>query len=282
MEEQKLTIIGALAIFALIMYILVRTPPADKSDRTGWEGGAGDRILPLPPSTTAAQCSSPFGSINGEANAVPAYSNCNDDYTGSEFYSVPLQSVMRSKKSSAMGEHSCSWQGCPVNVTTGLEWQCVEYARRHLFIRSQAVFGSVIGAADIWLIENITQFKLKDEISANCTCETVQVSWETIPNGHSNDIWIRPGDLVIYPRGAVGPFGHVCVVDGVEKLSNDTNGVARVRVAEQNWNNAPWPVSSGPDAYARYLYLKPRADGSLVLQDALSDGLYPIYGVKRF
>jgi hypothetical protein len=179
---------------------------------------------------------------------------------------------------------------CPVNVTTGLKWQCVEYGRRFLVHHHQAVFGSVWGAYNIWDLPNVTHYKLtvhmqRHDASAidTCRCDSVVRSWQTIPNGRSSDVWTKVGDLVIYDRGNVGEYGHVCAVVGVEPIKqvNATSPVALVRVAEENWNNAPWPVTSGPRAHARTLELVPNKAGNLVLQDQAKDGMYPILGVKR-
>jgi glutathionylspermidine amidase/synthetase len=42
-------------------------------------------------------------------------------------------------------------------IFTGMTWQCVEYARRWLFIRKGCVFDTVVGAADMWTQLNNVQ-----------------------------------------------------------------------------------------------------------------------------
>jgi len=278
------TAVGVLTTCALVVYLATHFPgantePQDCQGSAQCSNARGN--LPLPPAMSDV-CSSPFGSLNGVANGVPAYSNCNDDFTGDQFYALPLASVLSA-------DAACDMSACPHNVSTGLEWQCVEYARRHLFVTQHAVFGSVVGAADIWAINNVTNFGLSGK-GANCVCAQRTIEWVTLPNGGSAEVWVKAGDLVIYDRGAVGPFGHVCVVLAVEAVPSahsDTMNqtaatVAKVFVAEENWNNAPWPIRSGSGAYSRILLLVRNSAGKLVLQDQPSDGEYPILGAKRF
>jgi len=269
--------VGITTVVVLVLYLAAHPDPVPTPELPA---RGGRRASPT-------HCSSPFGSFNGVAMNVTAYSNCNDDYISEFDHSVPIADVFPSGM-----PDGCDLGTCPANVTTGLKWQCVEYGRRFLLTHHQAVFGSVWGAYNIWALPNVTHYKLTIGMQHNdatkvatCRCDAVVRPWQTIANAGSSDVWVRVGDLVIYNHGDVGEYGHVCAVVGVEhvKPENATSPVALVRVAEENWNNAPWPVTSGPHAHARTLLLVPRkSDGHLVLQDQRKDGMYPILGVKRF
>lgn len=102
---------------------------------------------------------------------------------------------------------------------TGMQWQCVEYARRWLLVRRGMVFGSVDIAADIW--DQVDQYTR--------VADQQPVFTENYPNGSSE----RPqiGDLVIYAKEYLGT-GHVAVVVA---LADDS-----IDVAEQNYLNQRW------------------------------------------
>jgi hypothetical protein len=277
--------VAVTTVAVFVLYMAMHPDPVPSP-----AGPPGRHHQRRPPPSGPADCSSPFGSFNGEALGVTAYSNCNDDYISDEDHSVPIASIFPSGV-----PDGCAMGSCPANVTTGLRWQCVEYGRRFLLTHHQAVFGSVWGAYNIWDLPNVTHYKLTVSMgkggggggghSSSCRCDAVVRPWQTVPNAASEGVWVQVGDLVIYDRGAVGEYGHVCAVVAVEaiKPANSSSPVALVRIAEENWNNALWPVPSGPTAHSRTLVLVPRkADGRLVLQDQPADGNYPILGVKRY
>lgn len=108
---------------------------------------------------------------------------------------------------------------------TGIKWQCVEYARRWLLINMGAVYGDVDVAADIW-----TRIDHLQPVDKN----TDKISLQKLANGSKTPP--RRGDLLVYGREYLGT-GHVAVITTVDI------DAGQVRVAEQNYENAPW---SGP------------------------------------
>jgi hypothetical protein len=126
---------------------------------------------------------------------------------------------------------------------TGIKWQCVEFARRWLLVNKGLVYGDVDVAADIWArITYLTR-----------VADNKSVQLNAYPNGSMQAP--RPGDLLIYAREYQNT-GHVAVITSVDMASQS------VKVAEQNFANAPWPGN-----YARELTLI-RKDGRYWLLDA--------------
>ena len=126
---------------------------------------------------------------------------------------------------------------------TGMQWQCVEYARRWLLVRRGMVFGSVDFAADIW-----------DEVEHySRVADDQPIFTENFPNGSSERP--RVGDLIVYAKEYLGT-GHVAVV--VALADN------RVEVAEQNYFNKPWPGTT-----ARRIALQQREGGYWLEDDFL-------------
>jgi len=152
----------------------------------------------------------PFGTLLGSSRGVEGFSNANN-------------SVITDQNNFIDG------------VFMGMKWQCVEYARRYLFLTRGMTFDSVAGATNIWDLPSVTL------LSSNEKYALVQ---------HSNGVATstpQEGDLMIWPiQGTDTPFGHVAVVVGIEY---NTQGF-KVRVAEQNFLNEMWEVS---DSYARTL-----------------------------
>ncbi|ESL11756.1 D-alanyl-glycyl endopeptidase-like protein [Trypanosoma rangeli SC58] len=113
--------------------------------------------------------------------------------------------------------------------TSGIKWQCVEFARRYWMLRGSPVpasFATVEGAADIWAL---TSVQLLNGSTAPLLKYANGVS---VRAGGSAP---RIGDLLIYPRQGNGfPYGHVAVVVSVKSDS--------LLVAEQNWDNNVWPA----------------------------------------
>jgi glutathionylspermidine amidase/synthetase len=102
-----------------------------------------------------------------------------------------------------------------------MTWQCVEYARRWLFIRKCCVFDSVVGAADIWTqIETVQRV-----VDGKCFNLT------KYPNGSPSPPINE--SLLIYNRSSDDlPFGHVAVI--VDVLPGF------IHVAEQNYYPYYW------------------------------------------
>ena len=161
--------------------------------------------------------------ITGYASTnVPAYSNGNDSYISEEYHFLH-------------------------KVYIGMKWQCVEYARRWIFIRKGCVFGDVDGASDMWNLTTVQRIVDK-------RCFTLK----THPNGSPS----RPQNesLLIYKRtGSDMPYGHVSVI--VDVLSDS------IRVAEENYNAFYWSGN-----YSRQIPYGIR-NGLYFIEDD-----YPIFG----
>jgi hypothetical protein len=154
------------------------------------------------PEACRSDCVSPYGKVLGMANNVPAYSNCSARCV-----------VFKPNK-----VHG---------VYTGIEWQCVEFARRWLLQNKGAVYGDVDVAADIWnKIDHLERVGGKGAIPL-----------EAYPNGSRQAPSV--GDLLIYAKAYLGT-GHVAVITDVDRSSHT------LKVAEENYLNKKWP-----DDYAR-------------------------------
>lgn len=126
-------------------------------------------------------------------------------------------------------------------LVTGLQWQCVEYARRWLIHNLGLTFGDVRRACDIW---HQTQVYHRIESKQSVRVDS-HLNGEVLPPGI--------GSLLIYGREYKGT-GHVAVVTGIDF---DT---FEVRVCEANYLNRPWPGD-----YARCLPLVARGGRFWVL-----------------
>ena len=165
----------------------------------------------------------PFGAITGYASSnVPAYSNGNDSYISDQF-------------------------NCLYGVYTGIKWQCVEYARRWLFIHKGCVFGDVDGAADIWNLTTVQR-----------VVDQKIFIFKSHPNGSPSPP--QNESLVIYTRSSADiPYGHVSVI--VDVLPD------YIRVAEENYDPYYWSGN-----YSRQIPYVLR-QGMYYIEDN-----YPIFG----
>jgi len=181
---------------------------------------AAEAPLPL---TCSTQCVTPYGDVLGRSPGdVPAYSNCSSQCVSQDANLIN-------------------------DTYTGMEWQCVEYARRWLFRTEGLVFESVDIAADIW-----------DEISYLVdTDSSDRRNLRNLPNG-SAESPLR-GDLLIWSSDFLGT-GHIAVVTRVDYEAG------YVEVAEQNFLNQAWPGK-----YARRIPLQQR-EGGFWLDDQLIMG----------
>ena len=170
------------------------------------------------PAACATQCQAPYGEVLGVGlGNVPAYSNCNASCV-----------VFSPNKIDG--------------TFTGIQWQCVEYARRWLLINKGVVYGDVDIAADIWGLDVVTRVKDKTELKML-----------TYPNG--NEKQPEVGDLLIYAKAYL-KTGHIAVISNINPKSHT------VQVIEQNFNNTKWT-----DGYARSIpYIK--QDNKFWLLDA--------------
>lgn len=233
---------------------------------------------PLPSGCLPPMCravgSEPFGSMLGTHKGVVAYSNCASEMCISEVSNDISQKEGVPTSSSSL----------PFVTSFGMQWQCVEYARRYSMLRGGAEkdekekeghvgvgssfvwsFGEVDGAEDIWSLT-----------TAVCHRRDRVVPLKKFSSGSA----VEPpqyGDLLIYPRDTEFPFGHVAVVVGVhfeaspsiplsssaekdeesiagEERKSETPSkrkIGHVFVAEQNWDNKKWEAGN----YSRVLSL---------------------------
>jgi hypothetical protein len=184
-------------------------------------------------------CDTPFGTVIGSALGVTAYSNCNDMTISME------QHTSRTRR-----------EGATITATTGMKWQCVEYARRSIFIRYGVLFGSVIGAVDIWRHASVYRHDDPEK----------KVHFARYRNHDDADRHPAVGSLVIYGIQKDMPFGHVAVVTEVVPVApapveavdefapvdhEKATEVATVRLAEQNYASKKWAAAG----YAREVQL---------------------------
>ncbi len=147
-----------------------------------------------------------FGLVLGTASTnVPAYSNGDDSYVSMRHNSL-------------------------YGVYMGMKWQCVEYARRWLFIRKGCTFKDVDMASDMWYqlsyVERVVDgrhFPLK-----------------RYPNGSPTPP--KKDSFIIYKQNSVFPVGHVAVIVDVVP--------GYIRIAEQNYYFDYWRYD-----YARQISL---------------------------
>ncbi|KAG5493718.1 hypothetical protein JIQ42_02092 [Leishmania sp. Namibia] len=175
--------------------------------------------------TPLAPCATPFGSILGAYNGVFAYSNCNDSYVSAQMAHINLTVLDRDRETGKLTRVTKQFQ-------SGMEWQCVEYARRYWMQRGlsqPAYFDSVVAAADIW---NLTFVRLVSNASMTLPLHRFR-NGDRLANGINVP---EVGDIIIYPIQPGGfPYGHVAVIAKVELA---TRGA--IYVAEQNWDNKVW------------------------------------------
>lgn len=146
----------------------------------------------------------PFGTLLGLApGGVAAYSS---DYETASESEYPKRSSFRSYYDGAY---------------MGYKWQCVEFARRWLYINKGYIFNDVAMAYDIFELRSVRDVK-----------HNTTLPLHAFVNGSSRHP--EPGCMLIWGEG--GEFertGHVAIVT---EVSNDY-----VRIAEQNVDHQIWP-----------------------------------------
>jgi hypothetical protein len=184
-------------------------------------------------------CVTKFGKIIGRSAVVVAHSNCNNSFESG------LNNFISYKNK---------------NVFSGMQWQCVEYARRYLITKLGVTFSSVDGAEDVFAlktvesIQNGKKYKFKSyKNNLNCKIE------DNMPKVHDVIIWARNKHDT--------PYGHIAVI---LKIEGD-----KLFIGEQNWSNDAW-TSSPPHSYSRILTLKTNNNRCSII-----DGNYKILGWKR-
>jgi len=191
------------------------------------------------------ECDSPFGSLSGiTKSGVAAYSNCNDKTVTMEDHAV----VFNRKTKRIVEEDDPAAEELmfsplthedAIKVTTGMKWQCVEFARRFLLQTYGLVFGDCNGAYDIWRMTYL--YKPHDAVLLSSNPVAMPRSkldrfpnfaFELSASGSSvahtanpaDSAQPRANDVVIWPiHQKEMPFGHVAII--TEILLVDENGV---------------------------------------------------------
>ena len=146
----------------------------------------------------------PFGTVLGHAPGdVPVYSS---DYDTADETEFPGRYAYRSFVD---------------GIYMGQKWQCVEFARRWLYLNKGVVFDDVAMAYDIFRLQYL-----------RAVPEAAHVPLRSFVNGSPRRP--EPGGLLIWDEG--GHFtttGHVAIITEV--------GDDYVRIAEQNFAHHRWP-----------------------------------------
>ncbi|RZA07056.1 MAG: CHAP domain-containing protein [Proteobacteria bacterium] len=206
-----------LILFSLMLFSCSSQTPLT-APASGSAGAQAPAEISLPAACTSS-CVTPFGTALGSAQGVKAYSNC--------------QPACVYEKPSMVGE-----------TYAGIEWQCVEFARRWLIHSRGVTFPSIDYAADLW--------RQVDHYSKVGSKEAVPVS--NIENGSASSP-PKTGDLLVYGREFLGT-GHLAVVLAVDAKRK------MIRVGEENFANKPWPA-----AYSREIPYAQR-EGKIWVLDA--------------
>ncbi|MDP5032153.1 MAG: bifunctional glutathionylspermidine amidase/synthase [Paraglaciecola sp.] len=175
--------------------------------------------------------STPFGTLLGTApGGVASYSS---DYDTADQALYPNRSAYRSY-----------FDG----IYMGYKWQCVEFARRWLYVNQGYIFNDVSMAYEIFNLRSVR------EIASN----------ELLPlQAFKNGAQRHPevGSLLIWEEG--GEFvntGHVAIITEVSD--------SYVRIVEQNMDFVPWP--DGRD-YSREIKVKIGREGDFWIECSFSD-----------
>ncbi|OQR96697.1 bifunctional glutathionylspermidine amidase/glutathionylspermidine synthetase [Achlya hypogyna] len=154
--------------------------------------------------------------------------------------------------------YSCWNAACPKRskehfhngIFTGLQWQCVELARRYLVVRSGVTFSSIRFAYQIF--GSSTAFERVDGGPVTVT---------RCPNGAT----ARPttGSLLIWDHGGtMKETGHVAVIVRVEDTFVD--------IIEQNHDDTVWPSHQD---YSRRLVAATTPDGYCIAPASVNETL---------
>ena len=181
-------------------------------------------------------CVTTFGEKISHLEDVPAYSNCNNSFESGFNNFISYQN----KK-----------------LFSGMQWQCVEYARRYLITKLGVTFDSVDGAEDV--------FALKTVESTDTGKKYKFKTFKNNKNCRIKNNMPKVNDVIIWARNKSDtPYGHIAVI---LKIEGD-----QIYIGEQNWANNAWINPS----YSRILTLKKNNNRCTIV-----DGNYKILGWKR-
>ena len=173
----------------------------------------------------------PFGSVLGMApGGVPAYSS---DYATADDAELPDRHSYRSYLD---------------GIYMGQKWQCVEFARRWLYVNRGWIFDDVGMAYEVFELTSIRDIRNKHRLPLRA-----------FRNGSRRAP--EPGCLLVWDEG--GEFertGHVAIV--VEVLTD------RVRFAEQNLHHERWPEGQ---LWSREVKAQQGPDGEFWLESSFAD-----------
>jgi hypothetical protein len=159
---------------------------------------ASESSPPVFPQMCQENCVTPFGAkLGATSEGIESYSNC---------------------QAKCVYENPNLVEG----IFAGIQWQCVEFARRWLMVNKALKYESIDVAADLWnKINHLVNIKTGTTVSLK-------------NNTNGSAVLPKNGDLLIYGREYL-ETGHVAIVlrtDAKKKL---------VYVGEQNFSNGKWP-----------------------------------------
>ncbi|NDH08008.1 MAG: CHAP domain-containing protein [Gammaproteobacteria bacterium] len=131
-------------------------------------------------------------------------------------------------------------------IFMGYKWQCVEFARRWLYINKHYIFADISMAYDIFELRSVSSTK-----------DNTILPLKSFKNGAKH--WPVPGCLIIWAEG--GYFedtGHVAVV--MEVFPDE------IHIIEQNVEQTIWPDGQ---TYSRKLKSFITADGGYLIEDLI-------------
>jgi glutathionylspermidine amidase/synthetase len=179
----------------------------------------------------APSLAAPFGVVLGTApGGVLAYSS---DYQTADEREYPNRRAYRSYLD---------------GVYMGYKWQCVEFARRWLYVNRGHIFDDVAMAYEIFRLRTV------QDVGSGA-----RLPLRAFRNGSQRHP--EPGSLLIWDEG--GTFEHTGHVAVVTEVLPD-----RLRVAEQNVDHRRWPAGQN---YAREIPAKITADGGYWLRCAFGE-----------
>lgn len=196
--------------------------------------------MPDPESDNKSKTPAParFGTVLGYApGKVAVYSS---DYDSADEKELPNRHAYRSYVD---------------GVFMGYKWQCVEFARRWMYLNHGYIFDDVSMAYDIFLLGNV-----RDVVSK----KPRQLPLKSFKNGSRRHP--EPGCLLIWDEG--GEFevtGHVAIVTEVFP--------DRIRLVEQNNQHHVWPEGQN---YSRELKAQIAEDGAYWIECSFGDA--PLLG----